>query len=68
MKTPIPTPGRSWTEDVRVEGGGIITIKRACNGCQRLLGDVLDAELEAAISGRPLPDVRDECGCVGGAP
>lgn len=41
-----------------------ITIKRCCNGCGRSLGDATEAEMEAAIFGASLPDVRDECGCI----
>lgn len=40
-----------------------ITMKRCCNGCGREIGDVNDAEMDAAMAGLPLPDVRDECGC-----
>lgn len=37
-----------------------ITMKRHCpDGHQ--LGDVTPAELQAAVDGRPLPDVRHEC-------
>lgn len=38
-----------------------ITTKRCCNGCGQYVGDVTDAEMAAAIGGRPLPDVRREC-------
>lgn len=41
-----------------------IHTKRCCNGCARVLGDVTDTEMAAAIEGLPLPDVRDECGCL----
>lgn len=36
-------------------------VKRACNGCGNTLGDATDAELDAAMAGRELPDVRGEC-------
>ncbi|MGW0821797.1 hypothetical protein [Streptomyces sp. NPDC002845] len=39
----------------------IVTTKRACNGCGELVGDITEAEMTAAIAGRPLPDVRREC-------
>lgn len=56
---------RPWTPDEKIEGGGTrITVKRCCNGCGRQLGDVTDAEMDATIEGRPLPDVRAECGCL----
>lgn len=45
-------------------GGQRFTVKRCCNGCQRELGDVTPAEMNAAIAGTPLPDVRQECGCL----
>jgi hypothetical protein len=38
-----------------------ITMKRVCNGCGEYVGDVTDAEMDCAIDGRPLPDVRNEC-------
>ncbi len=41
-----------------------ITVQRCCNGCGRSLGDATDDELNAAVAGAPLPDVRDECGCA----
>lgn len=37
------------------------TVQRACNGCHRTIGDVTDEEMDAAMNGLPLPDVRDEC-------
>ncbi len=49
----------------RPDGGKTtITVQRVCNGCQKSLGDATEAELEAAVAGRPLPDVRLECGCL----
>jgi hypothetical protein len=46
----------------RHEGGKtILKTKRACNGCQADLGDATDEELEAAVNGLELPDVRGEC-------
>lgn len=38
-----------------------ITMKRVCNGCGEYVGDVTDAEMDCAVEGRPLPDVRGEC-------
>jgi hypothetical protein len=43
------------------DGSKAITIQRCCNGCGRSLGDVTFTEIQAAIDGRPLPDVRKEC-------
>jgi hypothetical protein len=43
-----------------------IHVKRCCNGCGREIGDVTEAEMDAAVTGMPLPDVRDECGCGDG--
>ena len=59
-----PTRGRVWTDDVNLPTGGKrLTLKRCCNDCGRQLGDVHDHELDAAMAGRILPDVHDECGC-----
>lgn len=60
----LDTYTRPWTDDVRSPGttSTTVTVKRSCNGCGRRLGDVTEAELDAAMSGAPLPDVRDECG------
>lgn len=53
---------RPWTPERRNENGGrTFTVKRACNGCGALLGDVTDAELLHAAGGWPVPDVRGEC-------
>lgn len=38
-----------------------VTMKRHCNGCNATVGDVTDAEVERAIAGLPLVDVRAEC-------
>lgn len=43
------------------DGSETITVQRCCNGCGLSLGDVTLAEIEAAIDGRRLPDVRMEC-------
>jgi hypothetical protein len=40
-----------------------IRVQRSCNGCQKTLGDANAAELDAAVAGQMLPDVRLECGC-----
>lgn len=36
-------------------------IKRACNGCDRELGDAHPLEIELAFMGKELPDARNEC-------
>ena len=36
-------------------------VKRACNGCGQYLGDVTTAEINRAVAGLPLLDVRAEC-------
>lgn len=54
------TPARTVT----LPDGTVRTTKivqRACNGCGQLLGDVTDAEMEDAVAGAPLSDVRAEC-------
>jgi len=53
MRTFTPTEYRS--------GGRTLHVKRACNGCGELIGDVTDQEINDAIDGAPLTDVRDEC-------
>ena len=57
---------RPWTADQMnwVTGVKTVFVKRACNGCGRRIGDATLIELDAAIAGRELPDVRHECGCV----
>ena len=44
------------------DGSRRVTVKRCCNGCGRELGDATEAELERAMRGAILLDVRDECG------
>lgn len=51
------------------DGSTTITSKRACNGCGEYVGDVTVHEVNAAIAGRPMPDVRRECAnCAPTAP
>lgn len=45
------------------DGTTIITVHRHCNGCGRDLGDATNFELDLAVLGAALPDVREECGC-----
>jgi hypothetical protein len=47
------------------DGSTTIKMKRACNGCGELLGDITDQEMTLAIAGAPLPDVRRECPACG---
>lgn len=55
---------RPWTPDEKLPDGSTrVTVKRCCNGCGKRLGDVSDDEIDAAIAGGRLPDVRAECGC-----
>jgi hypothetical protein len=54
---------RPWTPDRVTETGTWVTVKRACSGCGRLLGDITDAEMNAAVEDDPLPDTTAECGC-----
>lgn len=59
---PAITSDRPWTPPhTGNDGARVVTVKRCCNGCSTEFGDVTAAELDAAIAGRPLPDVRDEC-------
>jgi hypothetical protein len=55
----------STPDRINDDGSRTITTKRACNGCGNLLGDITEHEMTAAISGRPLPDVRRECPACG---
>jgi hypothetical protein len=43
------------------DGSTSITVQRCCNGCGETLGDVTLTEIECAMGGRELPDVRPEC-------
>jgi hypothetical protein len=53
---------RMTTPDVPLPGGGTrMHVKRCCNGCGESIGDVTDEEIDCAIGGYPLPDVRKEC-------
>ncbi len=58
---------RDHTPVVKTETGSQIRVQRACNGCGASLGDTTADELEHAVAGWPLPDVRLECGCHGQA-
>ena len=68
--TTTPDTHRTHTPDrVNDDGSTTITMKRACNGCGQLLGDITDHEMTAAVYGEPLPDVRSECpACAPTAP
>lgn len=57
---------RPWTPNRKKAGDDgrevtVVVMKRCCNGCGRKLGDVYPEEIEASVSGQPLPDVRNEC-------
>lgn len=50
--------------EIRHADGRVSTVlvtQRCCNGCGREIGDVNEMELDCAVTGRPLPDVRTEC-------
>ncbi len=53
----------STPPQTRPDGRTVITVHRCCNGCSRDLGDATKEELDHAVAGLPLPDVRGECGC-----
>lgn len=44
------------------DGSTRVRVKRSCD-CGQDLGDARPDELDAAMAGLPLPDVRLECGC-----
>lgn len=53
---------RTWTPDTLLDNNSRqISVKRACNGCGDLIGDVTDEEMVGAVRGYPLFDVRPEC-------
>jgi hypothetical protein len=53
---------RMTTPELTLPGGGKrIHVQRCCNGCGQPIGDVTDAEINGAIDGSALPDVRKEC-------
>lgn len=58
-------PRTNTPDAVTVDADGFkrttFTVKRACNGCSQYLGDVTDAEINRAVAGLPLLDVRAEC-------
>jgi hypothetical protein len=57
---------RTNTPDrINADGSRTITTKRACNGCGELIGDITEQEMNAAIAGHQLPDVRRECPTCG---
>lgn len=58
---------RPWTPYEETETGGTrLSVKRACNGCGTLLGDVTDIEMNAAVRGQELRGVEHECGLCRG--
>jgi hypothetical protein len=54
-------PRRRTPDVLNPDGSRTLTVQRCCNGCGDPLGDVTLIEINLAIGGRPLPDVRPEC-------
>lgn len=54
------TPNRTETRPDGSTSTSVV-IKRACNGCDRELGDAHPLEIELAFLSKELPDARDEC-------
>lgn len=53
---------RPRTPDRKNENGSTtVHVQRCCNGCGETIGDATQAELDCAVTGRPLPDMRGEC-------
>jgi hypothetical protein len=53
---------RSRTPEVaNPDGSRLMTVQRCCNGCGEPVGDVTIAEIDIAVDGGELPDVRMEC-------
>lgn len=62
MTTPDRPTTRTNTPDRHnPDGSTTITVKQACNGCGRYLGDTTDTEIWRAVEGLPAEDVRAEC-------
>lgn len=61
MTTRTHTPDRI-TVDEHGRKTTTFKVKRACNGCGQLLGDVTNEEMQRAVHGLPALDVRAECG------
>lgn len=59
----LPT-GRPWTPNQRDGTRSTIHVKRCCNGCGELIGDIAEEEIACAVADQPLPDVRALCGCT----
>lgn len=61
--TPCAAPQPRTTTPPRKlpDGSTRHTVQRACNGCYETIGDVTDDEMQRAIAGLPMLDVRDEC-------
>lgn len=59
-----PAPRKVTADEKNPDGSTTVTVQRCCNGCGRPIGDVTEAEVDCAIAGLPLPDVRAECGCL----
>jgi hypothetical protein len=55
---------RRTPDVVNEDGSKRLHVRRSCNGCGNDMGDANDAELDAAVAGHLLPDVRLECGCL----
>lgn len=58
--TAVPMP-RPNTPETRRGTATVLTVKRACNGCNGNLGDVTAQEMDAAVAGQDPPDARHEC-------
>lgn len=54
-------PRSRTPEVVNPDGSRRMTVQRCCNGCGQSVGDAADEEIETAIDGGELPDVRMEC-------
>jgi len=54
----------STPPETTATGSRRLTVKRACDRCDRELGDATKEELETAMLGAPLPSVVAECGCL----
>ncbi|MFJ5217198.1 DUF4326 domain-containing protein [Streptomyces sp. NPDC088354] len=58
----VANPRPTTPDEPHPEGGTRFTVKRCCNGCGEVLGDVTAWEMHLAVHWSvPLPDVRDEC-------
>lgn len=58
---PVRTARKSTPPKKLPNGATRLKVQRVCNGCGEKIGDVTYEEMQYAIAGLPLPDLRQEC-------